>query len=91
VSGKARLTKSVAKSTAKRQSAKAAGNLQAYKCRACGGWHVGNLRRFEERLPRDFDPGDPLGPFAEQDDEADRARSGRYEHESPQTDQWERA
>lgn len=43
-SGKARVSRSVAKSTAKRQ--RGGGNLQAYKCRACGGWHVGNLRRF---------------------------------------------
>jgi len=44
-SGKERLTKGVAKSTAKRGRGRSV-NLQAYRCQACGGWHVGNLRRF---------------------------------------------
>lgn len=45
VSGKARLTRSEAKSTAKRQRGQS-WNLQAYKCRTCRGWHVGNKRNF---------------------------------------------
>lgn len=48
LSGKALLTKSQAKSTAKRQARRggASVNLTAYKCRTCGGWHVGNRRTF---------------------------------------------
>lgn len=45
-SGKERLSRGEAKSTAKRQ--RGAGNLQAYKCDACKGWHVGNQRRFKD-------------------------------------------
>jgi hypothetical protein len=45
ISGKVRLTKSQAKSMAKRQK-RGTWNLQAYRCRTCGGWHVGNVRRF---------------------------------------------
>jgi len=44
-SGKARLTRGEAKSTAKRHSRQARANIQAFKCRACGGWHVGNAPR----------------------------------------------
>jgi hypothetical protein len=45
LSGKARLTKGQAKSTAKRGRGSSV-NLVAYRCRACGGWHVGNRRKF---------------------------------------------
>ncbi len=48
-SGKARLTKSAAKSTAKRMAKTRKGeNIQAYLCRMCGGWHVGGKRRFTD-------------------------------------------
>ena len=43
--GKARQTKGEAKSTAKRMSRTRNGRgVTAYKCGACGGWHVGNRR-----------------------------------------------
>lgn len=46
-SGKARLTRSEAKRTMKRQSKrKGTVNLMAYQCRSCHSWHVGNRRDF---------------------------------------------
>jgi hypothetical protein len=43
--GKDRLTRGEAKSLAKRWHPRDGGNVSAYKCRACKGWHVGNKRR----------------------------------------------
>lgn len=43
VTGKERLTKGTAKSTAKRMRGGYL-NLHAYRCPDCKGWHVGNLR-----------------------------------------------
>jgi hypothetical protein len=42
VSGKERLTKGEAKSAAKRVKSRRYGNISAYRCRACHGWHIGN-------------------------------------------------
>jgi hypothetical protein len=47
ISGKARLTKGAAKSLAKAAAKRRdKGNITAYRCRACGGWHIGNVRKF---------------------------------------------
>jgi hypothetical protein len=46
--GKGMLTKSAAKSMAKRCGRQTGRNIQAYNCRACGYWHVGTLRRWPQ-------------------------------------------
>lgn len=45
--GKALMTKSCAKSTAKRMAKRGHSlRLEAYRCQHCGKWHVGNRRHF---------------------------------------------
>jgi hypothetical protein len=44
--GKDKLTKSMAKSMAKRLQQRTGRNIAAYECRACRHWHVGAIRRF---------------------------------------------
>lgn len=48
---KDRMTRSVARSVAKRMRANHNSPLMAYKCEFCRGWHVGN-RPFNERRRR---------------------------------------
>jgi hypothetical protein len=43
-SGKDKFTKSVAKSKAKQHERQTGRNIQAYRCRMCGQWHVGTTR-----------------------------------------------